>query len=64
MLTSNSTLVHLELSRNGFNDKAAEPLAEAIRGSYHMQFLDLSHNDFGEKAGQILGPALGNFIHT
>ena len=62
MVNFNSTLVHLGLRGNSFNNKAAEPLAELIRGSYHIQYLDLSHNEFGEEAGLILGPALGNNI--
>ena len=59
LINANSTLVHLSLSGNQFNDKAAEPLADVIRGSYHIKFLDLSHNEFGEDAGLILGPAIG-----
>ena len=59
LINANSTLVHLSLSGNQFNDKAAEPLAEVIRGSYHIKFLDLSHNELGEDAGLTLGPAIG-----
>ena len=54
----NSTLSHLSLRGNRFGDKAIEPLAELLRGSYHIKFLDLSHNEFGEEAGIILGPAI------
>lgn len=60
----NSTLVHLSLRGNKFGDKAVEPLAELLRGSYHIKFLDLSHNEFGEEAGIILGPAIGVYVQT
>ncbi len=62
LVSANSTLTHLYLRGNGLNNKAAEPLAELIRNSYHIQLLDISHNDFGEEAGMTLGPAIGNII--
>jgi len=62
LVSVNSTLVHLSLRGNGFNDKASEPVGELIRGSFHIKYLDLSHNEFGEEGGLVLGPALSKLL--
>uniref|UniRef100_A0A3B1J201 Leucine rich repeat containing 74B n=1 Tax=Astyanax mexicanus TaxID=7994 RepID=A0A3B1J201_ASTMX len=48
MLLENTTLVSLNLSGNGLEEKAAEHLAEAVTRNQNLQHLDLSHNRLGE----------------
>ena len=57
-LKQNTSLTHLTLQGNKFDDATASIWAEIISNTIKIEYLDLSHNEFGEAAGKLLGPAI------
>lgn len=61
---ADSPLCELSLRGNGLDDRAAEPLCDAIRRSTSLAKLDVSYNRLSTRAGKLLGEVLGENAHT